>query len=61
LAKYSFKPEECRIAAENGKERVKTALTSTKGWKKEKEKIETDVHASIIMKFINEAGEWVFN
>jgi hypothetical protein len=60
LAKYSLKPAECRTTAENGKDRVKKSLVNQKGWKKEKKQIETEIHASIIMKYISEAETWLY-
>jgi hypothetical protein len=60
LAKYSLKPAECRSVAENGKERVKKSLVNQKSWIKEKKKIENEVHASIIMKYISEAETWLY-
>jgi hypothetical protein len=60
LAKYSLKPVECRSVADNGKERVKKSLVNLKGWIKEKKRIEMEIHATIIMKYINEAEAWLY-
>ena len=60
LAKHSLKPAECRAVAGNGRERVKNVLINNEGWKKETEKTKNEVHTTIIMKYINEAGEWLF-
>ena len=60
LENYSLKPEECRSAYKKGRERVREALKDITSWKKETEKIGTEVHTAIIKKYINEAGKWLF-
>jgi len=60
LAKYSIKPEECRASAQNGRGRVVEALKTAENWKKEVEKIENEIHISIVRKYVDEAGKWLF-
>ena len=60
LARQSLRPAECRTVAENGRERVAKMVINQEGWKKEIEKSRTEVHITIIMKYINEAGVWLF-
>ncbi|GHV94521.1 hypothetical protein AGMMS50293_08410 [Spirochaetia bacterium] len=60
LLKHSLNPAECRSLADGGHERVKKTLKNIEGWKKEAAKVETEVHAAIIKKYIDEAGIWLF-
>ena len=60
LAKYSLKPEECRLVAQNGRSRIVKALVNEYNWKKEADKMGTEIHVSIVRKYIDEAGEWLF-
>jgi hypothetical protein len=60
LAKRSLKPEECRAIAQNGRSRVVDALKNAEGWKKEVEKMENEIHISIVRKYVDEAGKWLF-
>jgi hypothetical protein len=60
LLKHSLNPAECRSLADSGHERVKKTLKNIEGWKKESAKVETEVHAAIIKKYIDEAGIWLF-
>jgi len=60
LVKYSKKPDECRAAAEKGRSRVIMTVKNPARWKKEVEKMETEIHAAIIRKYIDEAGIWLF-
>jgi len=60
LAKNSFKPAECRAAAENGRTRVVDALKNAKNWKKEADRTGTEIHIAVIRKYINEAETWLF-
>jgi hypothetical protein len=61
LLKHSANGAECRSVAEDSRKRVRKALKSADGWKREAEKIETDVYAAVIKKYIDEAGAWLFN
>ncbi|MDR1318260.1 MAG: hypothetical protein LBJ90_01430 [Treponema sp.] len=56
LLKYSKNRDECRQIAAEGEKRVKKAIRGISGWKKEAAKVESDVHAAIIRKYIDEAG-----
>jgi hypothetical protein len=60
VAKHSSKPAECRDVAENGRKRVVKALVNPGGWKREIDKMGTDIHVAIIRKYIDEAGIWLF-
>jgi len=60
LANKSQKPEECRVIAENGRGRVVKALKNAGNWKKEADKAGTEIHVSIIRKYIDEAGKWLY-
>ena len=60
VAKYSLRPEECRSIAENGRRRVVNALKTIRTWKKEADRMGTDIHIAIIRKYIDEAGQWLF-
>jgi hypothetical protein len=58
--KLSANAAEWRTLAERGAEQARTVLKNIDGWKKEAAKVESEVHAAIIKKYINEAGEWLF-
>jgi hypothetical protein len=60
IGRNSRKPDECRTIAENGRNRVIKALKNLNNWKKETDRIGTEIHITIIKKYINEAGDWVF-
>ncbi|MDR2477579.1 MAG: hypothetical protein LBD18_07330 [Treponema sp.] len=60
LLKYSVNQAECRSLAVKGRERVVKALKNGEGWKRQAARIETEVHAAIIKKYIDEAGAWLF-
>jgi len=60
LAKNSLKPGECRALAENGRSRVISALKNAENWKKEADKGGAEIHIAIIMKYVDEAGKWLF-
>ena len=60
LMKYSLAPAECRAGAEAAKSRIVQAIASSAGWKKETAKVATEIHAVIIKKYIDEAGDWLF-
>jgi len=61
LAARSLDRENCRAAAENGRKRVVLALKNKAGWKKEIDKMGTEIYTSVIRKYINEAGDWIFS
>ena len=61
VSKYSGNTDECLAAAANGKERVVSALKNAGNWKKEADKLSTDIHVAIIIKYINGAGTWLFS
>jgi hypothetical protein len=60
LEKKSINPQKCRETAEIGKNRIKKALKNHSGWKKEVDRMGTDIHIAIIKKYIDEAGNWLF-
>jgi hypothetical protein len=60
LARNSKNPDECRAASEKGRERVEKAVKNAAHWKKEVRKMETEIHAAIIRKYIDEAEVWLF-
>jgi hypothetical protein len=60
IARNSKKPDECRTIAENGRNRVVKALKNLNNWKKETDRIGTEIHIAIIKKYITETGSWVF-
>jgi len=61
LVKKSRKPEECRTIAENGRKRVLKVIGNIGKWQKEADDMRTEVFLSIIIKYINEAGRWLYN
>jgi hypothetical protein len=60
LAKYSLDNRKCLSTADHGRDRVKQALLNGGGWKKEVDKMATEIHIAIIRKYIDEAGAWIF-
>jgi hypothetical protein len=52
--------DECKQCAEDGKRRVKTYLPLNAVWKKEAAKMQTEIYATVIVKYINSAEEWIF-
>ena len=60
LVKYSKNPNECMAAAGNGETRVVKALKNAGGWKKEVDRVASNIHITIIRKYIDEAGTWLF-
>ncbi|MDR0487293.1 MAG: hypothetical protein LBG91_03500 [Treponema sp.] len=60
LAKHSPKPEECRAAAKKGRDRVVEKVKNTGGWKNEMVKMENEIHVTIVRKYIDQAGAWLF-
>ena len=60
IAKYSKSPDECRAAAEKGRNRALTMVKKAARWKKEVGKMEAEIHIAIIRKYIDEAEVWLF-
>jgi hypothetical protein len=60
LAKHSLMPETCMTAGEHGRNRVIKALKNIRGWKKEVDRMSTEIHVAIVRKYIDEAGKWIF-
>jgi hypothetical protein len=61
LAKHSQEPEKCLEIAENGRTRVKHAVKTNKKWKNEVESMGNEIHITIIKKYTDNAGNWVFS
>jgi hypothetical protein len=61
IVKRSLKPDECRLTAENGRNRVVKALKNGEGWDKEVERMSNEIHIAIIRKYVDEAGKWLFD
>ena len=60
LEKKSQNREICRQASEKGRERVTRAFKNPESWKKETDKMKSDIHAAIIRKYIETTGIWLF-
>jgi len=60
IAKHSENQSECLAAAESGRIRVANAIKNYTGWKKEVDKMSSDIHIAIIRKYIDETGRWLF-
>jgi hypothetical protein len=60
LLRRSFKPDECRLAAKTGRERVCRVLKAIQAWNKEGEKAGNEVYTVIIKKYIEETGLWLY-
>jgi len=61
MVKSSLNTEECRTVAENGRKRVLKAYNSIAKWQNETDNMRTEIFVSVIMKYINDAGEWLYN
>ena len=61
IKKYSINPKKCIDTAENGKERIKKSISNIETWTKEADRMGTDIHIAIIRKYIDEAGNWLFD
>ena len=61
VAKYSKDPDDCRYSAENGRHRVVSVLKNISLWKKEANRMGTEIHIAIIRKYIDEAGAWLYS
>jgi hypothetical protein len=60
IRKYAENPNECQEKAREGRERVHQSLKTIADWNREAAKIETEVHAAILKKYISQAGAWLF-
>ena len=60
LGKVLPQEEGFAAAARDGKERVKKTLPSPVSWRKESEKMQTEVYAVVLLKYIGEAGDWLY-
>jgi hypothetical protein len=47
-------------AAEQGRLRVRKSLRNRSAWDGEVGKLEAEVHAAVLRKYIGEAGDWIF-
>ena len=61
ITKHSENPADCLAAAESGRIRVINAVKNRAGWKKEADKMRSDIHVAIIKKYIDEAAQWLFS
>jgi len=61
IANHSLKPDKCREIAKNGCSRVKNVLKNKENWEKELTRMEAEIHITIIKKYIDEAGNWLWN
>ena len=61
ISGHSDNSVECLAAAESGRIRVTDKIKNRSGWKKEAGKYGNDIHIAIIKKYIEEAGQWLFN
>jgi hypothetical protein len=60
LQKHVENRNECLARAREGRERVQRDLKTVEEWNREAVKIETEVHAAILRKYIVQAGAWLF-
>jgi len=60
ILKRSLNVQQCRETAERGRERVIKAINGIESWKKETDKMGSEIHIAIIKKYIDEAGKWLF-
>jgi hypothetical protein len=60
LEKYMENRNECLARAREGRERVQRYLKTMEEWNREAAKIETEVHAAVLKKYIGQAGTWLF-
>ncbi|MDR1374492.1 MAG: hypothetical protein LBJ24_05935 [Treponema sp.] len=49
-----------RSAADNGGARVRKVLPSRGAWQKETEKLQTEVYAVVLLKYIGETADWLY-
>jgi hypothetical protein len=60
LAKHSKNPYECLEIVENGRNRVKNTIKNLNKWKNEADSIGNEIYITIIRKYIDTAGNWIF-
>jgi hypothetical protein len=60
ISKHSENADECLSVAQSGKERVVSAIKSAESWKREVDRLSSDIHIAIIRKYIDEASLWLF-
>jgi hypothetical protein len=60
LMKYSANREQCRTLADAARENARKEIKTLNAWRREAAKIETEVYAAIIKKYIDEAANWLF-
>jgi hypothetical protein len=61
LAKaISSRKDELKQCAEDGKKRVKTYFPHQVAWKKDAAKMQTEIYATVIIKYINSAESWIY-
>jgi hypothetical protein len=60
LLKNSASPDACEAIARQGRERIEKTLKKIERWKSEAAKGETEIHAAMIKKYIDEAAVWLF-
>ncbi|MDR2159447.1 MAG: hypothetical protein LBP23_05195 [Treponema sp.] len=60
LRKNTGSGEDCRRIAGEGADRVRRIIKDGGEWKKEAAKIETEVHAVLLRRYIGEAESWLF-
>jgi len=60
IVKRSVNPQACAQIAANGKDRVLKVIKTTGHWKKETDRMGTEIHIAIIRKYIDETGKWIF-
>jgi hypothetical protein len=52
--------ESCRSAANDGRVRVRKVLPSRGAWQKETGKLQTEVYAVVLLKYIGETADWLY-
>jgi hypothetical protein len=60
LSKFSVKPDDCLDIAEKGRSRLRRRYKKSGDWEKEAARIEVEVHAAIIKKYIDQCTDWLF-
>jgi len=61
IEKHSVNPAACGQLAKSGKDRVLKAIKNIEHWKKETDKMGTEIHIAVVRKYIDEAGKWIFD
>ena len=60
LLKFSANPDQCKAAAEEGRNRLRISLKKPDTWHKETAKLASEVHTAVIRKYIDESSAWLF-